>query len=427
MRVACLKLSKPEKVEAIADAFFRFSPQISIRKDGVIFLEIGKCKKLYSEPSFLARADVLLRRFDVQASFGIGSSIPEALAVSMYQTNVQGELPISFLAEYVDPFYVSESSRASVRRILEVMPSLGVRSLLDFTQIPGAQLTSRFGAIGLLARQRTEDPGSIHWLEWTPPEKIIEERDLRGEEECRTLEPLLFELKGHLDRIFSRLKGRGRRLARLRIDLSLDRKREGVREKREWDVEFLLPQGAALGTVTVLRERLGRDFDRTPLGAPVVGVRLEVLEHVAGFDSQREFFQEDSNVEEDRNALLSFIAESVGRENVFQAHLKEERLPELSWEKARVKSPQKIDLSRLPPRPSRMLGKPERIEVTEGKVFLGSKSFPIIEWSEVERVSSRWLDQFERRDYYKIDIENGCPLWVFMDTDGRTFLHGYFV
>jgi hypothetical protein len=46
MRVACVLFSSPTEVEKVAEYFLRFSPQIAIKKDEALFIEVGKCQKI---------------------------------------------------------------------------------------------------------------------------------------------------------------------------------------------------------------------------------------------------------------------------------------------------------------------------------------------------------------------------------------------
>ena len=88
----------------LAEFFLRFSPQICVRNDRAIFVEIGKCSALYSEKSFLARAQILLRKNGYTARIGIGQNVTDSLTLVKYQVESVDQLPLCSLIEFADPF-----------------------------------------------------------------------------------------------------------------------------------------------------------------------------------------------------------------------------------------------------------------------------------------------------------------------------------
>ena len=109
MRVACLwfqKTSLSIPIARVAEHCLRFSPQICVRAEEAVFIEIGKCRKLFSEPGFLMRAQVVLRRLSLNASIAIGSDIAEALVLAKYGVSKMDLLPLEALLDLADPFAV---------------------------------------------------------------------------------------------------------------------------------------------------------------------------------------------------------------------------------------------------------------------------------------------------------------------------------
>src|SRR4051794_6903880 len=104
MRVACVLFHHEVRLAEFAQACVRFSPQISLRNPNAIFIEIGKCRNLYSEQSFIARLHVLLRRFNYQAQIEIADDIPSALAFARYGVRTMDDLPLDSLSYFGDPF-----------------------------------------------------------------------------------------------------------------------------------------------------------------------------------------------------------------------------------------------------------------------------------------------------------------------------------
>jgi len=144
MRVACFWFDHPVKISQVAESFLRFSPQICVRSNQAFFIEIGKCKQLYSESHFLARAKVLLNRFGVQAKLGFGLDITDSLTQAMYQKNSVDELPLEALLEFADPFQRDPVSRKSVQHLIHSFQDLGVQNVGQFKKLKVAELIARF-------------------------------------------------------------------------------------------------------------------------------------------------------------------------------------------------------------------------------------------------------------------------------------------
>src|SRR4051812_29383867 len=110
-RVACVLLRVARKdMTAFAEACFRFSPQISIRQDEAVLLEIGASRRLFSEESLRARLQVLAHRFfgETGVRIAIADSAAGALAGARYpqyeRTRDFKQLPLAALLDYANPF-----------------------------------------------------------------------------------------------------------------------------------------------------------------------------------------------------------------------------------------------------------------------------------------------------------------------------------
>ena len=62
-RVICLSFGAEAPVNAIAEACYRFTPQIAVRASDAVFLEVGGVSGLYNEETLLLRINALCRRF----------------------------------------------------------------------------------------------------------------------------------------------------------------------------------------------------------------------------------------------------------------------------------------------------------------------------------------------------------------------------
>ncbi len=431
-RFACLAFpdgSSPAAIRALAEACYRFSPQIGLIESHAIWIEIGRSRKLFSEEAFRKRALALAGRFGLQPRLKIRSHALMAWALARSGAETEEALPMEILLLFADPLGRDPRAAKSVQKLIHSLDTVGIRSLSEFLALPANQLSSRFGAIALLARHRLTGELDLAWPHWQPDPEVREKRILQYEEQTSHLESLLYLLRPALDRMFSRLWARGRRLSQIEIQLKLETRLAQGRETRSILIELLLPQSTSRGFLPILDEKLRRQFERRPLSGDVIEIDLRVTGHVPGYEAQRNFLSDSEEKNEAWSTVLSQIAEAIGnRGKVFRAHLKAERLPEKSWDRGTLENQPAptFDLQRiLPPRPARMLRRPERVELTAQQVHIRKKSHRIRSWSRPE-ILTEWRGASVQRKYYRIDIEDAPPLWVFADERDDFYLHGYF-
>lgn len=429
MRVACVFIHGGETaITAFAEACLRFSPQIALREPNVVFIEIGRCKTLYSESSFLGRVRVLLERFKLKANVTIASDIPTALASARYAIGHQDLLPIAALSDYGDPFGVDEAGRKSIVKMAEAMERLGIKTIGQLKQVPASQFSSRFGGLGLYCRQRIDGGAAVMWPQWNPPEKFLERYEFMPSEQCMNLEPLLFHAKSLLDRVFSRLRGRLFRAERIRFWIELEKYSVVKQPLREWNFELITPQGSASGFLPILKERLYRDLAKAPVESFVIAMGCEVASMSLSKSAQKNLFHASDDFQEAMGTLFGQLEEFLGPGNVFWTQVTEERFPEQSWRRTRkTEEGESANVrGRYPTRPSRIFKKPEPIGVLHDRIILRGRAYHAQRWSTVERISLHWLDEAPARNYYRVDLEGGRALWVFSDSSQRYFAHGYF-
>ena len=427
MRVACIDFGKSEeKINAFAEACIRFSPQICLRSDETIFIEIGKCRTLYQEETFILRVRVLLKRFGLNAKVTIANNVVMSLVQARFGTLDFSKLPLSTLSFFSDPFSFSEHDRKLIEKMVESFRRLGVLTLDDFVSIAESELPSRYGTLGILCRQRLKDSSHITWPGWAPSEKIEENLELAYDDFCDSVEPLLFKSKVILDRLFSRLKGRGLRLSRIKIELKLENVSFVKNKIRIFNFDFMMPQGTTMSILPILRERFDRELSKAPLETLVMAIRFDVTETTLGFELQSNLFHNREQSIEAANSVMAHVSEILGKGSVFYPVLVEERLPELSWKKKANDKDKSADLSSLPLRPITLCPKPFKILVTKDMIHMKKRSYRILSWSEVERISDHWLDGNIERNYYRVSIETGPDLWIFKTPGDEHFLHGWY-
>ena len=217
MRVACILLKKTDSLLTLAEACLRFSPKVAMG-DRCIFIEIGACKKLYSEKTFLMRAQILLKKFSAIGKVGIENDIPTARAMAQYNGFQKQQLPIEALSIYINPF----QSVPDYEPTIETMQKLGIDSLQKLQKLPRRVLAFRFGKPVLLGLDQLDTANNLPWPIFTPSEKVIESLDI-SDQQIQDVERLSFVLKRILDRIVYRLKGQGKAISSLDITLSFEK------------------------------------------------------------------------------------------------------------------------------------------------------------------------------------------------------------
>lgn len=434
LKVACLWLHRPGPTEKLAELCLRFSPQIAIRKDEAVFVEIGKMHLLYSPGEFVKIFQQLLnpwlKRIEVNARLGLGRDMTDALARARHGVQNVDSLSLDALYDFTDPLNSDSVVKPYLQKMIAAFKELGVHKVSQFKNIPANQLVSRFGPVALLSRQRLEHAVPLTWPYWKPAEIIKEKTDFPYFEFYGELEPVLFELKKQLDQIFQRLWIRERRAQKMRVRIFFETNSRQVKPFREFIFEFLLPQAYTKGALAIIKERLSKDFTEHPVTTPLQGIETVVTETGAGVSGQKNFFHRHEEVAEAKFALLAQLTEVHGEGSVYHAELVEDHRPEKSWKKC-------SHIKNLPPslnfplRPTHLCT-PEPVTLKSSVFFHQGKSFKIINTSALERINGAWFEDPSTlkdgydRDYFTVELEDGRILFIFRNRSGQFFLQGSF-
>jgi hypothetical protein len=375
---------------------------------------------------------------NLTASVSIGNGIIDSLLLAKFNSSNIADLPLEALRDVADPFGRDPVVQKYVEKLILAFADLGIRSIGAFQKVPIKELTSRFGSVGILCRQRLTGEFSIPWPYWAPEEIISERFEFPHFEFYGELEPVLFELKKQLDQIFQRLWARALKAQSLEVKIYCETNSINPVGVLNFKFDFLLPQSTTKGALNIIRERLSKEFERTPIKTPIERLETFVTSFAPGGLGQKDMFSNQEETAEQLSSLLSQLAESCGQENIFHAELTEDRLPEKSWIRcfaipSETKAFGASVVGKIPLRPTHLL-KPERVEITENAVFIRKKSFRILKWQDdIERIAGGWLDNdtdhfklTHERNYYQIEIETGMMLSVFQVPSQEYFLHGYF-
>jgi hypothetical protein len=432
--VACLWLQTPGPTEKLAELCLRFSPQIAIRKNEAVFVEIGKMRLLYTPEEFVKIFQQLLKpwlkRIEVNARLGLGSDITDALVRARFGSENIEAVSLDALFDFTDPFDSDPVVKPYLQKMINAFKELGVQNISQFKKIPANELVSRFGPVALLSRQRLEHSVALTWPYWKPAEIIKEKTEFPYFEFYGELDPVLFELKKQLDQVFQRLWIREKRAQKMRLRIFFETNSRQTKPFREFNFEFLLPQGHTKGALAIIKERLTKDFSDHPVTTPLQGIETVVTETTAGISGQKNFFHRREEVAEAKYALLAQLTEIHGEGSVYHAELVEDHRPERSWKRCHdIKNPPP-KLS-FPVRPTHLF-KPEAVQIKDPFILYQGKKIKILKKSGVERINGAWfedpsnLDDCYNRDYFNIELEDGRKLFIFKNKSGNFFVQGAF-
>jgi protein ImuB len=408
----------------ISEALYRLTPDVAIVTPCCVAGEFSRVLSLYRKESLSARLRVLLERLGVSAKMRSGTTLLEAYVLTFYpEIKRMEDAPIEalcLLMKEADP-------------LLEAFRGLGLRRLGELLVFSRSELLRRFGAQGQLLQDRLRrvPEADLPWKRAVPEEKIIEFQSLDDERKCADLEPLLFELKTLLDRVFLRLRSRGERLRRLQIELTLDAHTAVQTPTRVIDAAFSFPQSSITGVLKPLREILNRAFTSTPLESLVEEVKVTVAETTPCESLQRQLFEDTDTLGTELSALLEQLEKKNGAPHLFQYKLHASYVPEHSFERtapdlARLLKPETDVKPPIAVRPSRLLRTPQRMHRLGRYLFADQERWTVQTVSRPELIETEgWLEQAVSRSYYRVETREGDRLWIFRAPDGL-YLHGWF-
>lgn len=432
MKVLCLFFSREVPLAAIAEAFYGYSPQISLRRNEALYVEIEKCRHLYDDDFFLEKAREIAEIFKcATARVALAEDIPTALAFARHQIFKKEKLPIEALADYAFPFGIPESAARELEHLFFTLPRLGLFNLRDFQKLSSGSLTNRFGALGFHLHRALRDSSGLNWPLFRPSEILQEEQSLDDGWRVEDTESIQFVLRGILDRLLLRLRGRGQALRRFELYFELEN-HSLLREKSyRLHFDLLEPQMSLKTLLSVVRDRVQFELRQKPLGAPVTLVRLQALEMVPWIYAQKDLMNPHKEEKrEQRIGVLSRLQIRLGKEAVFHAEPVENYLPESNWRRRDPFHFREIQArDRHPARPLRLLTEPRKIYFQEGFVTIGSRRLKVLSVEDHEILSGGlWNRLFERRySILRAQDDGGAneTYWVFLENQ-NLFLHGVF-
>lgn len=249
---------------ALCDAAESFSPRVEDAGNGVAYLDLDGLGSLYASESQLANALApRAMHLGLDAQVGVGGSKIAAYLAARHGGGVT-VVPPGEEARLLAPVPIT---------LLEPSPALtatlrrwGIRCLGDLAALPASAVGTRLGPEGVLLvrRARGEDE---HPLVPRPLPLHFEE-SLDIEYGIDTLEPLLFVLRGVLDRLTTRLAVRGLICGDLRLALRL-----ATRGRDERTVTVAAPSNDVKALLALVRLQL----EAHPPAAAIEALRVVAI------------------------------------------------------------------------------------------------------------------------------------------------------
>jgi protein ImuB len=323
-------------------------------------------------------------------------------------------------------------------QVHDAFGAFGLLTLGEVARLEPAQVVTRLGARGLRAQRLARGEDDTRFLPALVPELVEEVRIL--ETPAEAFEPLLFVLKGAVDMLCARLRGRCRAAVRLTLTLLLEP--DGPRA-----VPLVLARPSA--EPKLLLDLVRHRLEDLRLPAPVATVVLTVDESCEDRGHQRVLGalpEGDAGLE----SVLARLATALGPHALSSPRAAEDHRPEAARALAPFRppiaeqglhaevrraapSPASVD-ARSAERPVRLFPEPAFLPVDLGPAgelrgarLLGRRR-AVLGLAGPERIGGQWWTRTPfARDYYRVHFEGLGPAWVFRDArDGRFYLHGFF-
>jgi protein ImuB len=421
----------------VAEGLLTLAPgTMSSAPDG-FWLDASAAPLSGGEERLVVRALALLRELGLRGRGVVASELFTARALARYGGSRVTVVPRAASAQALAPLPLQalEGVDAQVR---EAFGAFGLATLGEVAGLEPAQVVTRLGARGLRAQRLARGEDDARFLPALVPELVEEVRLL--EPPAEAIEPLLFVLKGMLDVLCARLRGRGRAAVRLTLTLLLEP--DGPRA-----VPLVLARPSA--EPKLLLDLVRHRLEDLRLPAPVATAVLTVEESCEDSGQQRVLGalpEGDSGLE----SVLARLATALGPEALSSPRAAEDHRPEVAralspFAPPRAEQGLHAEARRAAPlappvdarsaeRPVRLFPEPAMLPVDLGPLgelrgarLLGRRR-AVLGLAGPERIGGQWWTAKPfARDYYRVHFEGLGPAWVFRDArDGRFYLHGFF-
>lgn len=244
--------------EALVEAAETISPRSEDAGEGVVYLDVLGLDRRFAHERQIGVALIDAAEAEgLPVRVGIASN-KLAARVAADASPSPTVIPPGEESAFLAPLPLERLAPAV--HVATTLERWGVRSVGELARLPAAEVASRLGRVGseLHAIARGLDPQPL--IPRNPPAVFREGMSL--EWPLVALEPFLFVGRAALDRLCSRLEGRG--LACKRLELSLSLEPDGHYDRA---VELPAPTRDSKTLLTLMRLEL----EARPPGAPVIG------------------------------------------------------------------------------------------------------------------------------------------------------------
>lgn len=284
---------------------------------------------------------------------------------------------------------------------------LGLETLGQVFALPQAELARRLSRETLTLVQKIQGTRADPREPWTPPHRFRQHLDFA--QDVEQLQGLLFPLQRLLSELEQDLCWRQQDTDSLVLVLG-HRHRQATRLR----IRTSGPEHRAEAFLNLIRLR----FERQPLRAPVISVRLSVQRFLDRLvPGGQDLLGQNGAPDEAWHTLISRLQARLGEKALIRIHPQPDHRPERAWRSAPVDHKYRAaPAASWPHRPLWLLPKPQPLNAPPQAWFSGP-----------ERIQCGWWDgQRVHRDYYIAQLHTGQLGWVFRDAGGNWFVHGWF-
>ena len=403
-------------VRALVDVAASLASRIEAAADGAVFLDAAGAAHLVPSEAGLATALVArAARVGLAARAAVGGSMTAARLAALHATEV---VPPGTELGFLAPLPLA--CLAPPPALAATLERWGIRRLGDLARLPVAEVATRLGPVGaaLVRAARGEDERPLAPQALGGP--VEEAIDL--EHALDALEPLLFVLRGLVERVVARVGLEGIGVARFGLALGLeDRSRD----------ERTVPLAAPTRDVKTLLTCLRAELEARPPRAAVERVVLAAVPEVVRA-AQLGLFNPAGPSPERLATTLARLAALCGAERVGAPAVIDSHRPGAAgvapFTLGGAPAPPFANGCRLvvralrPPRPVEVFADRDRPDFVRGEGLGGRVVGAAGPW----RVAGEWWsDGAFARDYYDLELSDGGLYRCFRE-NGRWFVDGVY-
>jgi protein ImuB len=405
---------------ALADVAASFTSHVEVAADGTVLLDTAGTRPLAGSEAGLATVLVARsERVGLAARAAVASSATVARLAALHGdgcTVVPAGTELGFLAP------LPLACLAPDDAVIATLRRWGVHRLGELARLPEAEVATRLGAAGalLLRTARGQDPRP---LMSTHERREIEE-SLSLEHPLETIEPLLFVLRGMLERAVERLGLTGIGCTRLHVTLRLD---DRSRDERSLGLAAPTRDGKTL--LTMLR----LDVEARPPRAAIDAITLAVVPEAIR-PTQLGLFVPAGPAPERLATTIARLgvlcgAERVGMPVVIDTHVPGAAAVAPFTPPATEPTPAASDCRLMvrtlrPPRPLEVFSDRDEPSYVRGRGLAGR----VVNTAGPWRVAAEWWRERPcLREYYDLELSDGGVYRCFRDLGtGRWYVDGLY-